>query len=727
MHFKAVSLFALIFVVAGCNTSPVPQPTLTAVSSPSAPTATATTLLPGPVSTETQQGLAASLEVISPDNAARIVPIARIGEGTFVDHLAVSPDGNLLAISTEGGVLLVDASNGKRRSFLPSPTEVDSLAFSPDGMQIATIHRESGADVLSSGDLAGTPIYHPVLRLYEVLSGMMKYSLNLSERGCGEYAAWDLAFSPDGKTVAFRDEYSLIGHARTDNLCLLSAPDGTLLRSIPIEPPWRSTSPVVFTPDGSQLVISVVETSTQGQLFPVTRVRFFETSTGTLLRELDGQGILHDLALSPDGSTLALSDQSGARLLSVQNGSLLGYCGDHTREVFSVVFSPDGTQLALGSLDGTISIWSVSDNQKKWQSTAWKPYSILKTEDGTGEIWDLAFSTDGAIVFALAPTHQVDTSGQVSALQAADGQVLFQVAGTNPISTPVLSPDKTKVAFGGYEDGQVQVWSVAENQPLLTLLGHTGLVLSVVFSPSGEQVASASLDGTVRVWNTGDGATLLTLAGHSGPVRAVQFSPNGAQLASVGDDATLRLWDVMSSQLLKTLDTQTGDWLANSITYSPDGQQVFLAYGCPYASLCQGNGAGDLRQIDLNTGQVQTLIPYSVFAVAYSADQASFAIGGAQQIQSGQASGGQHLVQHTYLSPLGNGVLDGAALSPDGQLFFSGNAFGLHVWNAANGEMLALCKGISAAFGKMVVTPDQKVLIIASENGVVGFWGVLTQ
>jgi WD40 repeat protein len=110
-----------------------------------------------------------------------------------------------------------------------------------------------------------------------------------------------------------------------------------------------------------------------------------------------------------------------------------------------------------------------------------------------------------------------------------------------------------------------------------------------------------------------------------------------------------------------------------------------------------------------------------------STDQTKFAIEGAQTIQSGDATGGQFSLHRTYTSPLGNGGLSGAGISPDGQLFFSGNAFGLHVWNVVSGEMIALCKGIELPYGKMKVTPDQKLVFIASPDGLINLWRIPVQ
>jgi WD40 repeat protein len=721
-------MFYCIFIVillVGCKTASQPKPTA-AISNSTQPALHATKVPFTSENVDRPNSLADSQDVLTSDNVQRLVPVARVGEGIFGDHVVVSPSGDDLAVATAGGVLLMDAANGHRKTFFASPSKVESLAFSPNGQMLAVIHREPGSEVIGSDELAGKQVSNPILTMYDLVTGKAYYSLNLAGHGCGQYAAWDLSFAPDGNSLVIRDFYSQLGHARTDNLCLFSASDGAFLRSIAIELPWQSISPVLITSDSKQLVLTVVDTNSEDSSMPITRVNFYDLTTGLLVREINGQGLAHDLALSMDGATLALADQSGARLLSVQDGSLLGHFGEHDREVFSVAFSPDGATLALGSLDGTVSAWSVKDHLPLWQTVPWMPYSPWNMEDMAGEIWDLVYSPDGATLFALVPTHFMDSSGQIQALQAMSGQKNYQVNGFNTYSGPELSPNGMQVAFGGYDDGQVQVWSVKGNQPVLYLIGHTELVTGVTFSPDGKKIASASLDSTIRIWNAVDGLTVHALTGHTGPVRAIQFSPDGSQLASVGDDAALYIWNVENGQLQKSYETQSTNWLANAIVYSQDGQKILLAYGCPFINACQANGAGDLRQIDLNTGQIETRIPYSVYSITLSNDQTKFAIESAQTIQSGDATGGQFSMHKTYTSPLGNGGLSGAAISPDGQLFFAGNTFGLHVWNVVSGEMIALCKGIELPYGEMKITPDQKLVIIASPDGLINLWGIPT-
>jgi|GEM_PF-1836425 len=722
-----ITLLALF--TSGCGKSSTLQATLPASLVPAAPATTVSRLEPV-APTPLQGGTALPgaesswvLEMLSVENAAQIQLLSQIGEGVFEDSIRISPDGHVLAAATSGGVLLMDATNGQRLDFYPSHNAVDSLDFSPDGNYLTTIHREPGEKVMTTGETAGAVLYHPVLTLRDLSNGERIYQRNLSGTGCGQYAAWDVDYSPDGSTLAFRDYYSWLGHDRADNLCLLSSADGSLIRRILIDLPWETTSPALFSADGKWLVVAVVDQSTAGFPIPTTRIRVYDVTSGSLAQEFDGFGMITDLALSQSGEQVAVADQQGARLISARDGGLITSFGNHAREVKSLAFSPDGFLLALGSLDGTVSLWSVPEGSFLWQTQAWIAISPILSESMDAEIWDVAFSPDGRIVYALAPSHTIYTPGRITALQASDGIALFSIYGNSGASRPGLSPDHSRLAFGGYEDGLGQVWSTAENRVLFELKGHASMILNACFSSDGGHIATGSMDGTVRLWNASDGSLVATLAGHTGAVRVAQFSPDGARLVSIADDGVLRQWSVGDGSLLREIETQTGGGLANTLAFSRDGKIVLLAAGCPY-SHCSSQTVGGLRKVDLESGQIDTLISLPVYSITFSTNQSAFALYNPQGIQSGRADAGIYQVQHAYTSPMGNGHLMGEAITPDGGLFFSGNGFGLHVWNAATGEMLALIKSASEAYGVIWVTPEQHIVLTAAWNGLISLWGV---
>ena len=116
--------------------------------------------------------------VISPQNAAQVVELARWGKGT-VNKIALSPDGHLLVVASSVGIYLYDARTLEEVRFIETNIWVNSVAFSPDGQTLA-----SGA-----GD--GT------VRLWRVADGALLRTL-------AGHTGWveSVAFSPDGQTLA---------------------------------------------------------------------------------------------------------------------------------------------------------------------------------------------------------------------------------------------------------------------------------------------------------------------------------------------------------------------------------------------------------------------------------------------------------------------------------------------------------------------------------------------
>ncbi len=199
--------------------------------------------------------------------------------------------------------------------------------------------------------------------------------------------------------------------------------------------------------------------------------------------------------------------------------------------------------------------------------------------------------------------------------------------------------------------------------------------------------------------------------GHSGAVRLAAYSPDGKQLASIGDDAVMRLWDPAAGTLLNTIPTQKGDLLVTALTYAADGQSVYLA-----TRTQTGPVHRRLVPVDLQNGQFETLLDYPVNDVDLSADQSVVALDEPTHVDGQPVFGG---VQ-SYSSPMGNGSLLGTGLTPDGTIFLSGNGFGLHL-DAASGELISILPQLP--FGRITVSPDQKLISIARMDGLLSIWG----
>jgi WD40 repeat protein len=321
--------------------SPTPMPTPlpptdtpTPVPTPRPPTATPTPTVALPVWAGTP--VPRPVAAISPDNAAQVVQLARLGKKT-VAEVTWSPDGRLLAVAS-GDIYLYDAQTLEELRSIENVYSLESVVFSPDGKMLA-----SGGKV----------------RLWQVSDGSLLRTLE----GLTDWVT-SVAFSPDGETLALG--------SREVQFCRVS--DGSLLRTLEGHTDWVHS--VAFSPDGATLA------SGSGREAWLWRV-----SDGTLLRTLEGHASwVNSVAFSPDGAMLASgSSDDTVRLWQVSNGTLLRMLTGHTLYVSSVAFSPDGAILASGSSDKTMRLWRVSDG------------TLLRILEGhTGNVASVAFSPDGA-------------------------------------------------------------------------------------------------------------------------------------------------------------------------------------------------------------------------------------------------------------------------------------------------------------------------------------------
>src|SRR5262249_18184031 len=106
------------------------------------------------------------------------------GHRFYVDAVAFSPDGAILASADARSIRLWETSTGKELRAIESEHGVSTVAFSPDGKKLASGEYDS--------DVAGW-----VVRLREVPTG----------KEIGQWAGHrntvsSLAFSPDGRTLA---------------------------------------------------------------------------------------------------------------------------------------------------------------------------------------------------------------------------------------------------------------------------------------------------------------------------------------------------------------------------------------------------------------------------------------------------------------------------------------------------------------------------------------------
>jgi WD40 repeat protein/tRNA A-37 threonylcarbamoyl transferase component Bud32 len=456
-----------------------------------------------------------------------------------------------------------------------------------------------------------------------------------------------------------------------------------------------------------------------------------------------GRGTIEALAVSPDGTRLAVAGSLGVWLYDAETLDVLGLLEGHEEPVTDVTWSPDGTQLASSSQDGSVRVWDATSGEElhtlrghvgSVASVAWSPAGTLLASGGWDDsvrVWDLDSGSErhvlashtGAVKgLAWSPDGTQLASGSrdgsVRLWDAESGREVGVLEGHNKsVASVAWSPDGKQIASAG-EDETVRVWDVGDRRQRLVLTGHTSYVESVAWSPDGSQLASVALDRTIRVWDAAAGDELRVLKGHSEPVRDVVWLPGGRQLVSGADDGSVRVWGVANGQELRALGGYVDVVL--SVAWSPDGRQ--LASGNGDGTVCTWTLAGQDAAAGLPSRRLEGH-KSEVTSVAWSPDGALLASAGGpfdnRVLIWDLATEGAPRVLEGHSSSVAR-----VAWSPDGsQLASAGWDNTVRVWTASGRLLYVLADHTDWALS-VAWSPDGQYLASGSKDGFVRVWSV---
>ncbi|MEM7127833.1 MAG: BTAD domain-containing putative transcriptional regulator [Chloroflexota bacterium] len=594
----------------------------------------------------------------------------------FVDNfdallsLAMHPSKALLASSAVGDALirLWSLIDGHLIATLAGHDQVcSSLAFHPEGHLLASGSRDQ------------------TIHFWDVETHRSLHTVHTPHGNILQ-----IVFSPDGTLLA--------SSCNTQLVCLWSVPTGKLLTTLP--PHGQIVEGLAFHPNGKMLATSNqknisfwnverlytdnLHTEKAGVRQSISEATSSDSDydsadlSADLIASLQGddQNVIH-LDFSPDGSLLASgSIDTTVSLWEVETLERLHHLKGHQDYVNAVSFTPDGQYLVSASSDSTVRLWDV---------TSGETVDILHGH--SGGIRQTSVSEDGKILASagidgVIHVWELDTPGERRIIRTFRGSLgrLTQLS----FSTEGILPDGVLLA-GSSAKGWCHIWHLAwppqwyNNAaiPYINIHAQKGFVPHL----SEQRWDKTFLEDYTQTAETDDEhetsqvslqiSYQFALKGHKGVLNSVAFRPNTAHVATSGRDRTVRIWDAASGKSLIVLHQHR----ANVFRLAYNHQGTILASGDHHGNIY-------LWRIDHR---------------------------------------GNYQLWHTMRAS--EQIVLSLEFSPDGQILASSTAdLTVQLWDVERGTCLQVVDTLSESARAVTFDPQGERLVAALANGEILVW-----
>jgi WD40 repeat protein len=335
----------------------------------------------------------------------------------------------------------------------------------------------------------------------------------------------------------------------------------------------------------------------------------------------------------------------------------------HTEIVFQSTFSPDGSTLLSGSLDGTARLWDVATG------------ATLRTFVGhTASVYADAFTPDG------------------------------------------------RFAVTGGKDGTVRFWDVTAPAERDTLLGATSFMYGMAWSPDGKQLFAGSGDGTAKIWDVATQTVTHVLTTHQ-RIDAAAFSPDGSLLLTGPGNGPSVLWDPATGTQIGELQGSGGGKNGTPMaSFSGDGRWVVAGLlpltnaGSPAVGIWDVHSRQLVRRFDTDDVSGGALSPDGSLLFTFE-DGPAIPNGTIWDVATGAKL-------RTVGEPAG--IIDGT-FSPDGTTILTvGRDDVGHLWDAATGRQLHELRGHTNIMWRGTFSPDGRYVFTASQDKSARMWDART-
>lgn len=461
------------------------------------------------------------LAVGTSDNNAKVWDVGsdiRLARNQSNAHcISLSADESRLATADDNTVKIWDSSSVDcLHVFEGHESEVECVAFAPDGLQVASKSKDGIVKIWDSKE--GTCL-HTLKHTHEE-RGSVAFSLG------GDYLATSCAsFIKIWNTKSGEFVQKLDGFCGFDY-------------------------PKTFSPKSDLLVSTSVERRTSSEA-----LRIWDAHTGSWLQTLEGHtDRVNCAAFAPNQRSLVSgSEDCIIKVWDIDSGMCLQtFC--YKYPIWSVAISPDNCLVASASGDHTIQIWE-------------RDSGAVRTLQDDSTVRSLVFSPDSNLLASGAHHHSLKLWSVRSGvcLKTLHGKSLneekqnypvtsYISRGTvinNPVDYVEFSSDGSSLTSTSH-NGTICVWNIHSGE-IQAIFGVGSHVTSTACSANGRYLASNSLE-SVKIWDTRDKSSFITVENDpGGPFHRVygrvSFSPDSTRL-KLSSVNSITTWDIKSGECL---------------------------------------------------------------------------------------------------------------------------------------------------------------------------------
>lgn len=461
--------------------------------------------------------------------------------GPRVRSLSFDPTAPRLVVGTYDGIASIwEVPSGARlRSLRNGGASVDAVAFSLDGILVATASRDGVEQVWEAASGSLRTQFNPHHDKVYAIEFSRDHALILSAGGDNAVVVSSVATGMPVARLEGAKARIITAQFDAEARRVVGASwDGTARIWDATSPYRRWSTPEIgpecdtaesAVPDGRFVALSCRDHGTY----------VWDTARSEVLAKLpsvtsiDGDDSSPFPAVTATGDRAAIPRGNTVEVYAVPSGYLLRTIS-HAAAVSAVAFATESHELVSGAVDGSLLV--TRDESE--------PVTLPKSPRGIDAVTVLA---DGRVIVA-------DASKRLRVIGADRKTLLMDLAAPFRIRLLRPSPDGGRLVTISTATEQVApvLWDLDRYRPVGPLEGQVGRVFTARFVAvdDGDEILTTGSDGTARTWDAATGRPRKIFRGDSHFLADAALSPDGSLIVAGGSDGVLRVWSRTSGRLL---------------------------------------------------------------------------------------------------------------------------------------------------------------------------------